>query len=254
MRRALTEEGSYLPALPFPRAACRRSGRGHGPTTAVQQHTPIGSPLWPPPRRAELLHPERYDRLSPSEIGRGLRERLEAQKLQLFPPSRFAGAGLYALYYRGALPLYAPLVADARVPIYLGKAEAGNSRLGDEPNYDADKLWKRIVKHSRSIEEVVNCDERPVRPDNFLVRYLPVDDAWIVSGEHALLRECRPVLGVRSWTVSDRTHTWHHAPQRAVWDTLHPRRARAGAWPNRKRTLDEMLARGRARHSHQPDD
>lgn len=163
--------------------------------------------------------------------------------MQPFPPTPFAGAGLYALYYRGALPLYAPLVADGRAPIYVGKAEAGNSRLGEEPDYDADKLWERIVKHSGSIREVESSNERPIRRDDFRVRYLPLDDAWIVLGERALLREYRPVLwsSIMDGFGSNPPGTGR-SNGRSVWDTVHPGRARAGAWPNRKRTLDEMLS------------
>ena len=68
-------------------------------------------------------------------LKQNLKEALEQRPPTRFPPQEsFVGAGLYALYYRGSLPLYAKLRDHKNIPIYVGKAEAGNSSYGDPPD------------------------------------------------------------------------------------------------------------------------
>jgi hypothetical protein len=197
----------------------------------------------PARRRRDVPSPPRFDPLHPAEIGRLLRERLEEQELTSFPPPEFLGAGLYAIYWVGKLPLYSRL-KDTMVPVYVGKAEAGNSSYGYEPNYDANKLWKRIEKHANSVREVEGPSSTAIHRDDFRVRFLALDDAWIVLGERALLREYRPVLwnSIMNGFGSNPPGT-ARKNARSVWDTVHPGRPRAGQLPNRKFTLGEMLER-----------
>lgn len=188
--------------------------------------------------------PDRYNPLDPKEIGRSLREKLEQQEALTFPPEKFAGAGLYAIYWAGDHPLYARL-RGTFVPLYVGKAEAGNSSYGFEPDYTRDKLWRRIEKHSKSVSEVSRTDEADtLNLTDFRVRFLCLEDAWIVLGERALLAEYRPVLWntIMNGFGSNPPGTARRNA-RSVWDTVHPGRERAGYLPNRGLTLEEMLAR-----------
>lgn len=149
------------------------------------------------------------------------------------------GAGLYALYYQGPLDVYAAL-RGLDVPIYVGKAEAGNSSYGDPSDESKPKLYNRIRKHASSIREVAVSGGN-LAVDHFEVRYLLLDDVWIVLGERALLRAYAPVL----WNTvmpgfganepgSDRNNA------RSIWDTIHPGRPRAGSICNRRFTRAEM--------------
>ena len=126
---------------------------------------------------------------------------------------------------------------EREVPVYVGKAEAGNSSYGEPTDENGFQLFKRMVKHSKSVIEAnVNLST-----DDLRVRHLPLDDAWIVLGERALLRAYRPVL----WNTimpgfganppgTDRRNA------RSIWDTVHPGRPRAGRLCNRRFTLDEQ--------------
>jgi Eco29kI restriction endonuclease len=166
-----------------------------------------------------------FDPLSLVSLQKALREQLEQSGLERFPPADFRGAGVYALYYIGDMPLYSPLKeTECGVPIYVGRAEAGNSSYGEPASLESLSLVDRIKKHSRSVREA----GPPLTVADFRVRYLALDDAWIVLAERALLREYRPVV----WNTvtpgfganepgTDRNNA------RSIWDTVHPGRARA---------------------------
>jgi Eco29kI restriction endonuclease len=176
-------------------------------------------------------------------LSRNLQEALKDRPRTEFPPSeRFAGAGLYALYYKGPLELYAGL-REKDIPIYVGKAEAGNSSYGDPPNQQRPNLSNRIGMHARSIREVTNRGGN-LAVDDFEVRYLVLDDVWIVLGERALLRAHAPVLwntfmsGFGANPPGSRRDN-----ARSVWDTIHPGRPRAGNICNSSFTRAEMTTR-----------
>lgn len=67
-----------------------------------------------------------YNPLDKRHLGEQVAEALLAQDIQPLPPSRFIGAGVYALYYIGDFPAYTAL-ADVNkndqflCPIYVGK-------------------------------------------------------------------------------------------------------------------------------------
>jgi hypothetical protein len=70
---------------------------------------------------------DKFDPLRLDILSQNLRKALDERPRTEFPPrDRFVGAGLYALYYKGPLALYMGL-RDRDIPIYVGKAEAGNS-------------------------------------------------------------------------------------------------------------------------------
>jgi hypothetical protein len=177
-----------------------------------------------------ILEPEAYNPLSEDSLSESLRRKIEEQPLLPFAPPAFRGAGLYALYYVGDLPLYAALKRhDPPAPIYVGKAEAGSSSYGRPRSAtDATKLWDRIREHERSIRQATEN----LRTEDFRVRYLVLNDVWIVLGESALLQAYYPVL----WNTfvtgfgsnpagADRRNG------RSIWDTLHGGRRRAMPLP-----------------------
>jgi hypothetical protein len=156
-------------------------------------------------------------------LGRNLREEMDqSPRLPLNELKKFSGAGLYALYYKGDLELYNGL-RDSNIPIYVGKASAGDSSYGDPPNLDQPKLFDRISDHRRSINETGN-----ICASDFDVRYLTLDDIWIVLGERALLRAYSPIL----WNTVVTGFGGNSPGQgrkngRSVWDSIHPGRRRA---------------------------
>lgn len=189
--------------------------------------------------QAEILAPEPYNPLSEDSLSQSLRRKIEEQPILPFPPPPFRGAGLYALYYTGDLPLYADLKQhDPPVPIYVGKAEAGSSSYGrPSSGTDATKLSDRIRDHARSIRQATEN----LSPEDFRVRYLVMTDAWIVLGELALLQAYYPVLWNTFVTgFGSNPSGTDRRNGRSIWDTLHGGRNRAGHLPpNRYYTREE---------------
>jgi hypothetical protein len=183
---------------------------------------------------------EKFDPLNLDILSQNLREALDQRPRTSFPPpERFTGAGLYALYYKGPLALYVHL-RDQNIPIYVGKAEAGNSSYGDPSDEDKPKLYDRIAKHARSVQEVADARGN-LAVDDFDVRYLLLDDVWIVLGERALLRAYAPVLWntlMPGFGANPPGTARRNA--RSIWDTIHPGRPRAGEICNRRFTRSEM--------------
>nr|WP_280941241.1 Eco29kI family restriction endonuclease [Mesorhizobium sp. LSJC269B00] len=90
---------------------------------------------------------------------------------------------------------YAPIAArnaDGAYaqPTYVGKAIPKGGRKGGL-SADAAKgraLADRIAQHAASIEQATNLDTQ-----DFLVRYLVVDDIWIPLGENMLIETFKPL-------------------------------------------------------------
>ncbi|MEU9744483.1 Eco29kI family restriction endonuclease [Streptomyces niveus] len=170
-------------------------------------------------------------------LGRNLREEMDGRpRVPLDEVKPFPGAGLYALYYKGDLEIYKGL-KDANIPIYVGKASAGDSSYGDEPNLAQRKLFDRISDHRRSINEPAN-----LHASHFDVRYLTLDDIWIVLGERALLRAYSPVLWNTVMTgFGGNPPGQGRRNARSVWDSVHLGRKRAtGLLCNRSYSGAEM--------------
>ncbi|GAA1290509.1 hypothetical protein Psi02_15210 [Planotetraspora silvatica] len=190
---------------------------------------------------------QKFNPLSLDRLSRNLREALDARpRVPLETMREFQGAGLYALYYKGGLPLYTGL-KDSDVPVYIGKAEAGNSSYGDPSDETKPKLYQRIVeKHKASIVEASAAERGGnLKVADFEVRYLLLDDVWIVLGERALLRAYAPVLWntlMPGFGANPAGTARKNA--RSIWDTIHPGRSRVtGTTCNRRFTRSEMRER-----------
>src|SRR5438034_619390 len=85
----------------------------------------------------------------------------------------FNGAGVYAIFYTGTHPLYAPIrSAAANWPIYVGKAVPAGGRKGKvegKKNVVARELHGRLREHARSLDEAEDLDVR-----DFVCRFLVV--------------------------------------------------------------------------------
>ncbi|MDP3972356.1 MAG: Eco29kI family restriction endonuclease [Candidatus Nanopelagicales bacterium] len=190
------------------------------------------------------LDTDKFNPLALDVVGRNLREGLEARpRIRLDRLPHFTGAGLYALYYIGKLPIYQPLI-HSDIPVYVGKAEAGNSSYGDAPDDSQPRLFKRITeKHAKSIREVSENDGN-IAPSDFEVRRILLEYDWIVLGERALLRAYAPVL----WNTlmpgfGANPPGTARKNARSIWDTIHPGRPRAGEVCNRRFTRTKMESR-----------
>lgn len=179
---------------------------------------------------------EFYDPLTWENLMGGLARRFESEAPQSFREDELAeiqGPGIYALYYRGDAPFYAPL-ADAADPIYVGKAVPPGSRKGRTVREDHPALRARLRNHLRSIGEAGN-----LAPSDFRFRSLTVTPVWISLAERFLIDAYEPV-----WNVCLDGFGKHDsgrgraAGKRSWWDTLHPGRP----WAARERPGQKTAA------------
>lgn len=157
----------------------------------------------------------------------------------------FSGAGIYAIYYRGAHPAYGKLAAinasqGPTSPIYVGKAipEGGRKGGGGVTRLKAGAskaLFKRLGEHAESIRAT------QLSIEDFSCRYLVVDDIWIPLGESLLIAKFSPVwnLLVDGFGNHDPGNGRYNGlvPK---WDVLHPGRAWAPKCKSRAETSNQI--------------
>ncbi|MGH8931456.1 MAG: Eco29kI family restriction endonuclease [Egibacteraceae bacterium] len=190
----------------------------------------------------EYPHPEPYNPLSEVNLARAIREELERQPIHQLLLQAFWGAGLYALYYVGDLPLYEGVNDPACVtPIYVGKAAAGRSSYGVFiEGSKTRKLLNRVHDHLRSIEEA----HTNLSLMDFRVRYLVTSDVHIVLGEAGLLQAYAPVLWntVVTGFGINQPGAGRTGQRKSRWDTLHPGRPRAEGRELNEKSVEELTA------------
>ena len=169
---------------------------------------------------------------------------LESPVHPLGGQERFPGSGVYAIYYVGGFDCYRALSranAEARYtsPIYVGKAIPAGGRKGNV-NEDATHtaLWKRLREHASSIDAVENLGL-----EDFLCRYLVVDDIWIPLGESLLITKFCPLWNkmVDGFGNHD-PGSGRHRGKRSRWDVLHPGRPWAEKCQPREETRAQIAA------------
>jgi Eco29kI restriction endonuclease len=171
-----------------------------------------------------------YNPLDKTNLGISVRDALLKQPVVAMapPPDRFNGAGIYAIYYTGDFQPYrqiATLNRDGKFsqPIYVGKAVPAGARKGgtkNDLNKPSTKLQERLRQHANSIRSAVN-----LLVEDFVFRYLTVDDIWIPLGETYMIDAFEPV-----WNKVVEGFGIHTPGKRrkgqytSAWDTLHPGR------------------------------
>lgn len=167
-------------------------------------------------------------------------------------PERFAGTGVYALYYTGKNRFYAKYGELNRLaynyPIYVGKAVPKGwrqSRTSDRPGATSSELHNRIKEHSRNI-----AAGNGLKVSDFSCRFVIFEDAgsdMIGTIEAALIKVNRPLWN----TVVD--GFGNHTPgvgrfeqARSQWDVLHPGRSWAdrckGVPPSKDLIMKQIAA------------
>ncbi len=151
---------------------------------------------------------------------------MDSESTPLDAVPKFNGAGLYAIYYNGPFPCYADLAtANAngwREPIYVGKAVPQGGRRGLEvtAHTHTRTLSNRVQQHAATVRHTENLDI-----NDFVTRWLVVDDIWIPLGESAMIRRHRPVWNaVVDGFGNHDPDRGRHQGMRTRWDTLHPGR------------------------------
>lgn len=155
----------------------------------------------------------------------------------------FKGAGIYAIYYAGDFPAYAPIADRNRdylfeAPIYVGKAVPKGARKGNvvagAPTGTA--LRSRLRKHATSITEAEN-----LALADFHCRFLVVEDIWIALGEALLVARFSPLWNKLVDGFGNNTPGKGRYEQlRSRWDVLHPGRPWAYKCQERHETAEQI--------------
>jgi hypothetical protein len=155
---------------------------------------------------------------------------------------QFEGVGIYAIYYCGGFPAYRPITEQNRssrfrAPIYVGKAVPQGARKGTGLETRGGKgLSKRLLEHSRSIDQATNLDLA-----DFHCRYLVVDDIWIPLGESLLIAQFDPLWNkLIDGFGNHNPGRGRHAGLRPRWDVLHPGRPWAEKCKPRAETVEQI--------------
>lgn len=151
-------------------------------------------------------------------------EILRSAPVPLSDCGSIVGAGVYAIYYNGDFPPYAPLVAKPfDAPIYVGKAIPKGGRKGglSLDSSCGKSLADRLTKHAGSVSAAINLEEA-----HFFVRHLVVEDIWIPLGENILIETFAPLWNKVVDGFGNNDPGGRRATQyRSSWDVLHPGRA-----------------------------
>jgi len=186
-----------------------------------------------------------YNPLDKLRLGESVTQALLARPVATLPlPESFAGAGIYALYYKGNFAAYRKIAeknANDRwtEPIYVGKAVPPGARkggygLGELPG---EVLCRRLREHAESIQQAENLSL-----DDFRCRYLVVDDIWIPLGESLLISMYSPLWNkVLDGFGNHDPGAGRYNQQRSTWDEIHPGRLWAARLKPNTRSKKDIL-------------
>lgn len=192
-----------------------------------------------------------FDPSNPKVIGRFTALALVAQdRVSLASIDQFYGSGVYAIYYRGKFPLYAPL-SGSETPIYVGQASPGD-RGAHTPRDQGPRLAARLNEHRKNIVKA----KTTLDIADFDTRFLVVQSGWETAAEDYLIHLFKPIwnnetnvlygLGKHGDSATTR------ANKRSPWDTLHPGRAWAAKSKLDARAPEQIMAEVRTHFERHP--
>jgi hypothetical protein len=188
-----------------------------------------------------------FNPLSKESLSRSLTEAFFKSKLHPLPPNeKFSGAGVYALYYVGKLPLYKELIernaaSELAAPIYVGKAIPSGSRKGgtDFDSAAGFALQSRLRNHAKSIKQTDTLEIR-----DFQCRYLIVDDVWIPLAESLLIARFQPLWNVIIDGFGNNAQGKGRINQKmSSWDVVHSGRKPAEVLKPGAKSKEEIEAK-----------
>lgn len=152
--------------------------------------------------------------------------------------SKFYGAGIYSLYYKGPSEIYSA-ISETETPIYIGKASpSGNPQTYKE---QGQKLFKRLNEHKKNIEKVSG-----IEVSDFEYRSLVVQSGFEAAAEDRLISIFKPIwnketnllFGIGKHGDNAKTRQNNKSP----FDTVHPGRKWADGSPE-KETANDIIAK-----------
>lgn len=197
-----------------------------------------------------------YNPLDKANLGASVADALLGRKPRPLATLRtFHGAGIYAIYYRGTCKPYQRIAVlnqddDPQVPIYVGKAIPEGGRKGGSVAAAASTtaLYRRLKEHCESIRATSS-----LAVEDFVCRFLAVDDIWIPLGESLLIAKFSPLWNVLIDGFGN------HDPGKGRyqglqprWDVLHPGRAWAAKCKPRGESAEQIGREIEARLAQEP--
>lgn len=180
-----------------------------------------------------------YNPLDKRNLGASVAREMLLMEVQQLPPQRFIGAGVYAIYYKGDFEPYRKLAEinaeQWKLPIYVGKAVPAGARkggLGLSVDH-GQALFNRLSEHYDSIMSAEN-----LKIEDFVCRFLVVDDIWIPLAESMVIEQFKPLWNrcLDGFGNHD-PGSGRYQQQKSPWDCIHPGRAWANnLQPNRMST------------------
>ena len=194
-------------------------------------------------REIPIIEP--YNPLDKKNIGNSIANELMNHSLEELPVHPFIGAGVYALFYIGNKGIYKKLgdynmKHNCRIPIYVGKAVPQGARKGGIGIGDTQgpALQKRLGDHAKSITDAENLSI-----EDFLCRYIVVDDIWIPLAESLMISRYKPIWNsVIDGFGNHDPGSGRKGQVQSPWDMLHPGRTWAKKLPEGPKS-QEMLER-----------
>lgn len=196
-----------------------------------------------------------FDPSNPKVVGRFVSLALVAQQRHPLAeiPNAY-GSGVYAIYYNGPFPAYAP-ISGTETPIYVGQAApaVNNART---PMEQGARLCGRLSDHKKNIGTATTTLDL----DDFEFRSLVVQSGWETAAEDYLIHLFRPIWNSETKILyglgkhGDDAGT--RANKRSPWDTMHPGRKWAEASKEDAKTpatIRTELKRHFAEHPVFPD-
>lgn len=180
-----------------------------------------------------------FDPMNPKVVGRFVALAMVAQPRHCLDevPSVY-GSGVYAIYYRGAFPLYAS-ISGTETPIYVGQAAPAdrNARTATD---QGPRLSARLNEHRKNISKATST----LDIKDFDYRSLVVQSGWETAAEDYLIHLFRPLWNNETAVLyglgkhGDAATT--RANKRSPWDTVHPGRKWAEATAEDAKSLDQI--------------
>lgn len=185
------------------------------------------------------LPPAVFDPADTRLFGRFAAIALVAQeRIALKDVEHIYGSGVYALYYLGPRPEYAP-ISGTETPVYVGKTQpkAGANAAVEQ----GTAITSRLGTHRTAITNAVNLDI-----DDFECRYLVVAAGWETPAETELIRYFKPVwnkdIGPVHGIGKHGDSSTTRANRRSPWDTFHPGRRWAKSTAADQRSTARIIA------------
>lgn len=196
-----------------------------------------------------------FDPSNPKVVGRFVSLALVAQQRHpLSEIPRFYGSGIYAIYYKGRFPAYAP-ISGTETPIYVGQAAPAinNART---PLEQGPRLCGRLSDHRKNIGLATTTLDLA----DFEFRSLVVQSSWEGAAEDYMIHLFKPIwnseTGILYGLGKHGDDAGTRANKRSPWDTMHPGRKWAEASKEDAKTpatIAAELTRHFAEHPVFPD-